>query len=352
MTLSILFVGQQWLGSNSRGLAQGFRANGHLVDIVDEAAYTPRATSRYTKAIRKLGRRAFESDLNAEVLQRDRILAPDLIVVFKGQGLRRETLEELRNRRRKIFLFFPDVSLFVHGGNIPRAIGLYHHIFTTKSFGLRDLRERFGVTAAEFLPHGFDPDVHRPVTIPTTLRDQIGADASFVGTWSPKKERYLATVARSINGRARLAVWGAQWHRCESAALRPHLRHVGLLGDLYAACILASTINISILSEVRFGASAGDAITSRTFHIPATGGFMLHERTPELGDYFTENRDTACFGCPEELASKVLYYLEHPQEREQIRLQGHVRCTREHSLTQRAEVMLRRYKALREVQAD
>ncbi len=77
---------------------------------------------------------------------------------------------------------------------------------------------------------------------------------------------------------------------------------------------------------MRKGASSGDLITARTFHIPACGGFMLHERTAEVRAFFKEGTDCGMFEGAEEMVEKVGYYLDHPGEREAIAEAGHLRC--------------------------
>ena len=73
---------------------------------------------------------------------------------------------------------------------------------------------------------------------------------------------------------------------------------------------------------------------------------MLHERTDEVLNFFREGEEMACFASPDELADKTRYYLDHPDEREKIRLAGHQRATRDHSQELRAQKILERYMKL------
>ncbi len=114
-----------------------------------------------------------------------------------------------------------------------------------------------------------------------------------------------------------------------------------VLGDLYALAINSSKINLGLLSEQVKGASSGDQITSRTFHIPASGGFLLHERTDEVSNYYIEDKEITCFGNKEELISKIRFYLEHESERMKIKMEGHKRALKDHSLDNRAKDLLK-----------
>jgi spore maturation protein CgeB len=95
------------------------------------------------------------------------------------------------------------------------------------------------------------------------------------------------------------------------------------------------------------GAKA-DVITSRTFHIPASGGFMLHERTPEVQELFEEGKECAFFSDAQELARKVEYYLTHDEERRHIAEAGRTRCIESgYSVDDRASAIEEKYHELR-----
>jgi len=112
------------------------------------------------------------------------------------------------------------------------------------------------------------------------------------------------------------------------------------MGSLYAVAIQGSTIKLAMLSEVRIGASDGDQTTSRTFDIPASGGFMIHERTEELLSVFREDEEVVCFTGADELVQKIQYYFSHPVERERIRTLGHSACNEKYSIDARAHEIL------------
>jgi len=71
-----------------------------------------------------------------------------------------------------------------------------------------------------------------------------------------------------------------------------------------------------------------DLQTSRSFEIPACGGFMLAERTEEHRLYFEEDREAAYFGSWDELIQKLRFYAAHERPRTEIAMAGYRRCLR------------------------
>ena len=323
--MRILMVCDLWQGSDSYALARAFRRAGHSVTIVSDSTYYGRDWRHpLLRGARKLLRPLIARDFNDALIRNANGLQPHLLFVCKGLLVEPEAIEAARRAGALAALWWPDVSFFAHGPSIPRAVPHYDWIFTTKSFGLADLKAKFGMNKASFLPHAYHPEVHRKFRCDASDQERYGCDVSFIGTWSPKKQALLeALVARrpTIN----LKIWGMQWEKA-GARLGRWVESREVLGAEYAKAIRLSKVNLGILSEMRKGASSGDLITARTFHIPACGGFMLHERTAEVRAFFKEGTDCAMFEGAEEMVEKVGYYLDHPGEREAIAEAGHLRC--------------------------
>ena len=341
--LRIVMTGESWHGSDCTGLARGFREAGHAVELVGVDEFIPAVDrSLAARGVRRAMSPFCQWQFNRRVRQSVRLRRPDFVLVFKGTAVTMATLAAVRRRGVWLCNFWPDVSTAGHWRVDRRIFRLFDHVFTTKSFGIADLDAQLGVTNTSFLPHGFDPQVHRPIA-PGPGGSET-ALVSFVGAWSPHKEACLAHLAAAV-GSEKLTVWGGGWDRVRSAALRRAVRGTPVYGDFYALAIAESRINLGLLSEVVPGASSGDLITSRTFHIPASGGFLLHERTAELAAYFEEGREVACFGSPDELVKKVVHYLGNEPERRRIAEAGHRRCVRENRWSQRARVIADKFLA-------
>lgn len=342
--MRVFSVGPLWRGSNAGGLFRALSRAGCLQEVADEFYYISlRSKEKRTKVAERLIRPWQENEFNNAIRSGINTFRPDILFIYKGAFVQPETLKWARSQGCKLALFYPDVSTTFHGGNIPGSIPLYDLIFTTKTFGITDMKEKYGVRNAVFIPHGYDPEIHRPIQISHEEQEIFGCDASFIGTWSPKKEKWLAHLKESLP-ELNLKIWGDQWGKASASVIQSSIQGRSILGDLYAVAIQCSTINLGILSEKVSGASSGDLITSRTFHIPGANGFMLHERNEESVLYFNEGEECGFFDGAEELVQKVRQYLADPAKRERMKEAGYERAQRDHSLDARAATVLAHFK--------
>jgi glycosyltransferase involved in cell wall biosynthesis len=345
--LRIIVVCEVWQGSNSYAFARAFRRLGHSVTIVSEATYLGFGwKSPVLRGARRLLMPWIEADFTRDLSETAQHLRPHLLLVCKGPLVTPEALQAVKATGAVAILWWPDISFFAHGPTIPRALPFYDWIFTTKTFGLKDLRDTLGLDRASFMPHAFDPETHVKFPVDATDTARCRCDVSFIGTWSPKKEALLtALVMRRPD--IDLKVWGTQWEKARPIVGK-HAALYGIVGAEYAKAIGLSSINLGILREVQQGGASGDLITSRTFHIPASGGFMLHERTKEVQDYFVEDQHCAMFGDADEMIAKIEYFLKYPDQRQAIAESGHRRCLASgYSIDDRARSVLVKVAELR-----
>ena len=345
--LRILAVSETWQGGNDHAFVRAFRRQAHFVATVVPSEYFPRWRSRPLRAAMRLLRPRAVAEFNHSILRASEIFRPHLFFVFKGAEILPETIDRVRANGAVAIQYYPDVSFHTHGPLLPKALPRYDWIFTTKSFGLDDMRRQLGVESASLLLHGFDPETHCPTE---TLDDEImvlSSQATFVGNWSPKKEALLAELVGRLHD-LDLKIWGPPAWNASTAKVAERFQGHPVRGSQYAKAIGASKINIALLSEQRRGASSGDVTTSRTFEIPGAGGFMLHERTEEAMALFEEGKEAAFFSGADELAEKVAYYLDHEDERAAIADAGRRRAIASfYSTDDRAKVVLQKYQELK-----
>lgn len=322
----ILLVCEPWFGSTGWAAMASLRRGGHEVEVVNYRQIIPKVTTARLKVVRRLLMPWFVRDYNRHLLRQADDFQPEILFVIKGACVLAETLRRFRARGVRTYNYYPDVSFFTHDKYIPKAMPEYDHVFTTKSFHLRGLKERLGIDSATFVPHGYMPEVHKPLALTEWDRKRYEVDVSFIGMHSPKKERLLASVRRALPD-VGIRIWGNLWReRCSAPELAPCVAGQWITGWAYAKAIRAAGINLGINSEAVPGASSGDLMSRRSFEIPACGGFMIHERNQEVRTFYREGREMAAFDGPEELVEKVRHYLKRPGERRAIASAGFQRC--------------------------
>ena len=153
---------------------------------------------------------------------------------------------------------------------------------------------------------------------------------AFIGTFRPERADFLAGLAQ-FHSEFRLNVWGGGWDHLRLPfywsrwwrwrKLHNCIRGKALWCEQMGKAIQSNKICLGLLNHAN-----RDLHTSRSFEIPACGGFMLAERTPEHQAYFEEDAAAVYFGSHEELMHKIRYYLTHEEMRQQIAQAGLKRC--------------------------
>jgi spore maturation protein CgeB len=338
----------KWWGSDARALAQALRRLGHNVLDIDEEDYVSwRWQGLAPKVFRRLFGRVWIDDYNRAVLQRAFISSYDFILAYKGNLLRPETVRRLRESGKPIYNFYPDVSFLDHGPNIPATLAHYDCVFTTKSYHGERQIQQFGIKELKHVRHGFDPEVHRPISLSSERVKHYECDVSFVGCWSPEKEERLLSLLRRAKGRS-LKVYGMGWNYASDefrqrmgSNLKP-----GVFGDELAIVYCASKVNLGLLSCSKSDPTLRDQTTARTFQIPATGSFILHEDTPEVRAFFEDGEEVMLFASNEEMVEKIEFVLASPAARKAISNRGRERCLREsYDYSSAAQDILRYFEA-------
>jgi spore maturation protein CgeB len=244
--------------------------------------------------------------------------------IDKGLTITAATLREVRIRQPgcRILGFSPD-DMYQRHNQSPQFrahLPLYDCFFTTKSFGVAELRA-IGCPRVAFQDNGYDPHTHRPLTLSADERARYGGPVGFVGSWEAAR---AASVSRLAAAGVPVRVWGnTRW----GGRYRPHpqlrVEARALHGIDYARALNAFDINLCFLRKLN-----RDRQTTRSVEIPACGAFMLAERTDEHQQLFREGVEAEFFGSDDELLDKVRYYLDHPEARRRIAAAGRERCER------------------------
>ena len=339
----ILFLGENWYGSCARACCYALRRLGCDVFDIDIHTFSPQWRQRSNRAIARLLTRRIVREYNQLILDSAAQLRPDILLAFKGPFVESRTLETLAESGVALYNYYPDTSPTAHDAYLAQSIRAYDCIFYTKKFWARALPSGLEGRHLVFLPHGYDSDVHRILPLDETDLVRYGHDVTVIAVHTTYKERLLTELVRRLP-QLDLHIYGNGWsERARSPELKPFIRGFAVYGSEYAKAIRAARICLGIMSGKVRGVTQGDETTTRTFEIPACGGFMLHERTPELLELYEEGKQVACFGSVDELAEQIQYYLAHPEERDAIARAGHARCVPAYSYDNRLKEILNYY---------
>jgi glycosyltransferase involved in cell wall biosynthesis len=342
--LRVLVVRDHWLGCTGLAASNALLRLGVNTNYVSEVESVPKWTSLPLRILGRAIRREAVKDFNRVLVSLARQMRPHILLVFKGAYVFAESLHAIRKLGTVTLNFYTDVSFHCFGPYLPNAVKQYGWVFTSKSFGVRDLKG-MGVTACSYLPHGFDSDLHRPRVPSPRESDEYAADVAFFGSWSPGKARTLEELIL-LRPSLDLRIWGDRWERLDRGSpLQRFVKFRALPGVDYATAIGCSKIALCLLHVAVAGASSGDLITTRTFEFPACGSAMLHKRTADLLEIFTEDVNCACFDSTEELAAKIDALLKDPERRESIARKGRELVEYGHSWDHRVRTILDHYYA-------
>ncbi|MFI5776504.1 glycosyltransferase [Nocardia sp. NPDC051570] len=282
--MRILYLGDDWLGSNARSLADGFRQAGHDVVVVDTTAVTLPARLSPSWLYAKASHRRAPWTLAAvhdriDALAAD--FAPDMLFAFKAVHLDQQRLLSVPAALR-VHYSPDDVA---NPENIS-AEYLAHEpewdlVVTTKRHNVEELRAR-GAGAVTFVPSAYDPAWHHPCA----RRGGSQFLAGFIGAQRPDRRALLVELAREHGDR--FAVYGPGWRRVASMRRSAAAVRGPVYGQQFSIAVAAVTANLVLLNSAN-----RDTHTCRSFEIPAAGGLFVGERTDEHAALLTEG--TECF---------------------------------------------------------
>jgi spore maturation protein CgeB len=329
--LSILYVGYLDEGSTCLQRFRALNQLGHCVWPVDAAARSkPPIVSFLARVSHKLFRLGVPylgpldlARTNRRILELAGTRAIDVLWLDKGLEVRPSTLRRVKKIHPSCVIigYCPDDMGARHNqsGQFLRCLPWYDVYFTTKSYGVHELRS-LGCPRVQFVGNAFDPDTHRPISLTAERTKLTGAPVGFVGTFEEDRARSMQFLA--LQG-IRVRIYGNDWQSFHPGTPNMRIEGRAVYGDEYAEVLSACDINLCFLRRMN-----RDRQTQRSVEIPACGAFMLAERTEEHLALFTEGVEAEFFGSNEELLAKVRYYLDHPEQRKRIAAAGRERCLR------------------------
>jgi len=311
----ILYYGSAGYGTTSLSRLEALKQLCPNVYAVDSRIYEGDYLFRslMTRAARRLIPQVFQRRIGTALVRECNRYRPNVVWVDQGWLVPAWALKAAKQRHGAVIVHYTPDSLRAAGTDGPlfrKAIKEFDCCVTTKEHEVERYRELGAATTLYTLP-GVDPKVFRKIELNPEDVARYACDVVFVGQDMRDRRQWLSALRRSLSadirtyGRIKGDNRGERW----------------LFGDEYVKALSASKIALCFLNN-----EVGDRVTTRTFEIPASGVFMLAQRTDLHKSLFREDVEAAYFDGPQELIDKVKYYLAAVEERQRIAEAGYRRC--------------------------
>lgn len=199
-----------------------------------------------------------------------------------------------------------------------KTASLFNIAFVQREINIHELKN-VGVKNVELCYRSYDPEYNRPIQLDAADLKQHYTKVGFVGSYEEPRASYIAYL---IEKGIPVTVTGAGWSdQPYWEIIKPFYKAPFVYGDDYIKALCGMDIALHFLRHAN-----RDEQDSRTFEIPASGVFLLAERSSVHESLFEENKEAVFFSTKEELLELVNYYLSHGEERERIAQSGLERC--------------------------
>jgi hypothetical protein len=322
----ILFVGELTPYLTTVARRDALVELGHEVDSIDHMPFVATASPFLSALTYRTLLTPGVFALNREILRRAERFRPDVLWLEKATHVFPRTFYRLRRDPKRLLVYHntDDWRLKVswihrmHWRFLRRTLRDYDVHITSNLWNVDEFRAA-GFPRVAHMELAANPAVRDPGEVPEAERKRLGGPVGFIGHWEPPTERSLLHLVR---GGVPVKIYGGAWDDAQAKTeLADAIQHRFVLGDEYARAIVSFDINIGIVSKWNRNHTA-----SRTFQIPALGGFLLHERNEVVTKLFKEGVEAEFFGSDDELLAKCRHYLARPDERRRIGEAGRRRC--------------------------
>jgi spore maturation protein CgeB len=340
--MRLLIVGPKWVGEWTESLVRAARALGHTpipfyYDTYGVVRLQGGAVGRLPRSLRgpltplaALIGRAWEARMNRRLIDTAAAAQPDAILILKGETLAGETLTALKSLQRPLVSWWVDDPF-----RAPQAIRLFQLFDVLYMFdkGRWSELETAGARRIVYLPCACDPQTFQPQTLNPADWPGLHCTIGFVAAFYPGRGALLGQMPGLDVG-----LWGPGW---DAAPELQKLPACTWRGRRISAAAAAKVYNLAkICPNVHHPQTQIGGLNTRTFEVPAAGGFELVDTVAGLEDHFEIGREIVAYMSPAHWRELADYYLAHPAERAAIAARGRARVLRDHTYEERLKTIL------------
>lgn len=204
---------------------------------------------------------------------------PDWVLVTGIAPVNAEALQRLRQAKFLVVNFLTDDpwNRQHHAPWFLKSLRLYGHVFNPRHANEPNLRDH-GVASYSYLPFAYSPEAHYPPSdVSEEERQKWRNKIVFIGGADADR---VAVVRKLVKAGVSVALWGGYWKDHDDLAAYAH----GHADEETCRRIVASAgANLCLVRRAN-----RDAHSMRSYEIPAMGGQLLVEDTPDHRELFGE----------------------------------------------------------------
>ncbi|MDO8557213.1 MAG: glycosyltransferase [Candidatus Jorgensenbacteria bacterium] len=344
--MKVIIVGKGARGGVESFILKAFIQSGVETKFLDSDKYFAQSVfNRIFNKIRRTPKYWGVKSFNDAVIKEAEEFTPDFILFFKPVLILPSTLVKLK-AVTKTFSWYPDY--------IPTKKSASTYFFDSiplydchLSFNFANVEElkKLGAKRSLFLPCAADLDCHGPVAASDEEKKELGADIVFMGTYAnEKRAEYLERLCKDGYD---IKIYGDGWEKHpKNSCLRQKncIQFKALYCKDMSKVLNSSKISLSFVREYN---KKVVTFCCRIYEIPASGGFMLHQRALKTDEVFKEGEEAAFFSSYEEMREKIDFYLKNEELRKKIVQKGKERVLREYLFIHRVQSIIEIFKELK-----
>lgn len=263
--------------------------------------------------------------LNHDLLVRVTLEQPDMVFVYRGTHICRETL-------RRIRIAAPRAVLVGYNNDDPfspryptwkwrhflRSVPEYDLVLAYRSHNIEEFKAA-GARRVELLRSWFVPERNYPIELSDAERARFGCDVVFVGHYEEDgRLECLEEIART-GWHLRIFGPGYEWDPIlrRSSLLREHVPVRLVWGEDYNQALCGAKVALCFFSKLN-----RDTYTRRCFEIPASGAVLMSEYSDDLARLYRGGEEAAYFASVAEMRIELQRLLTDEALRSQIAAAG------------------------------
>ncbi len=268
-------------------------------------------------------------------------------MLFKGECFDAECIEIVRSRGVPTALWQHDV--FLEFPPWLRALGGQIDFLFTHARGMVRRFKEAGFRNTDWLLEGFPESSFTFDHIDENQRKQFTCQVAFVGNihMNVQYRKRALMIRRAIEEGFTVKWWGPHIAR--------KLKHFPLIfsrvgraygGRMLANADFAKAVTCTDINLARDEHPEIDAsVSNRLYWTCGSGGFYLSHTSAGIEDIMIPGKEIDTFDSLDEMAEKIRYYLDHPEERRRIAEAGQRRTLENYTLRHSMTQMLERLRA-------